>query len=460
MADSPDPWNAPERIGRYQVFPAFARGGTASVHIGRLDGPSGFSRLVAIKRLHVSSEEREQHARRLLEEARLTARIRSPYIIPVHEIIHEDGQLCMVMELVLGVSLAHLLSPSHRSGAGIPPEVATTILSDALRGLHAAHEATGPGGASLELVHRDVSPQNVLVGADGVTRVLDFGIARAVGREPLTRTGEVHGKLAYMAPEQLRGGAVARQADVYAVGVMAWEALTGKRLRRGQTPEAVAAEIGETVPPLVTDGGDLLSDLDAVVREALAPEERRRFATAEAMAIALEEACPPASREEVARFVERVADAEVERLATAMSVAESAAAPSPPLVSTAHISHVPKMNKKARMGLALLGLAAVLLAAVVAIASGTSRPTAPVPDTAAPSSGPSGDTPPASTASVSTAVDEQAPHETAPPPPSATATHARKNPRRVRVPASSNRACTPPFELDSSGNKHYKPGCL
>src|SRR5262249_39427760 len=220
-----------EQVGDYLLFPPFAQGGMASIHLGRLVRGVGFERLVVIKRLHQFIASEPGEAERLLREARLSSRVRSPYVVPTVDVVKTEHELCLVMEFVHGVTLGRLLTLAQERNARVEPAVVISIVGHVLRGLHAAHEATGEGGRPLDLVHRDISPQNVLVGADGLARVLDFGIAKAVG-QGATATNEIRGTFGYMAPEQLRSGSpITRRVDVHAVGVLLWEALTGERLR-------------------------------------------------------------------------------------------------------------------------------------------------------------------------------------------------------------------------------------
>lgn len=180
----------PVKVGRYLLFEPFAAGGTAQVHFGRLLGPAGFSRTFAVKRLHAHLAGNVDFTTMLLDEARLTARIRHPSVVPVFDVLRVAGELLLVMEYFPGVSIARLLSRARRQGVadGVPIPVALALVHDTLAGLQAAHDATNESGQPLEIVHRDVSPQNVLVGTDGLGRVLDFGIAHAAERLQLTRT--------------------------------------------------------------------------------------------------------------------------------------------------------------------------------------------------------------------------------------------------------------------------------
>src|SRR5580692_2033966 len=205
----PEGSTVPVRIvGRYAIYGELASGGMATVHLGRLLGPVGFSRTVAIKRLHEQFAKDPDFVSMFLDEARLCARIKHPNVVPTLDVIAGDRQLLLVMDYVQGESLSRLFRSAVARGERIPLKVTVAIVSGMLHGLHAAHEAKDERGEPLGIVHRDVSPQNVLVGIDGVARVLDFGVAKARGRLHTTQDGRVKGKLSYMAPEQLRSEAV------------------------------------------------------------------------------------------------------------------------------------------------------------------------------------------------------------------------------------------------------------
>ena len=202
----------------------------ATVHLGRSIGTGGFARTVAIKRLHPHLTNDPDFVTMFLDEARITSRIHHPNVVATLDVVRDEGELLLVMEHVLGPSWWTVLRTASQEGRAIPLDIISAVLSGILSGLHAAHEARTENGEPLELVHRDVSPQNALVGNDGVARVVDFGIAKAASRVHSTRDGEVKGKLSYMAPEQIRRLAVDRRADVYSAGVVLWESLTGERL--------------------------------------------------------------------------------------------------------------------------------------------------------------------------------------------------------------------------------------
>jgi len=293
-------------VGRYALYGEIASGGMATVYYGRLIGPVGFSRTVAIKRLHAHFAKDPEFAVMFLDEARLAARIRHPNVVPTLDVVALEGELLLVMDYVQGDSLAQCLRAASTARQPIPLEVVSAIACAVLHGLHAAHEATNEQGEPLAMVHRDVSPQNVLIGADGVPRVLDFGVAKAAGRIQTTREGQLKGKLAYMAPEQLRSdGAVDRRTDVYAAGVVLWETLTRQRLFSGENEGMVIRNVLErrVEPPSAVTAG-VPADLDAITLRAIERDPSRRFASAREMALTLEAAVAVASATRVAEWLE------------------------------------------------------------------------------------------------------------------------------------------------------------
>jgi serine/threonine protein kinase len=316
-------------VGRYALYGELASGGMATVHLGRLIGSVGFSRTVAIKRLHEQFAKDPEFVSMFLDEARLCARIRHPNVVPTLDVIAEDRQLLLVMEYVQGESLSRLHRAAIAKSERIPLNVAVAILSGVLRGLHAAHEAKDERGHPLGIVHRDVSPQNVVVGADGVARVLDFGIAKAKGRLYTTQDGRVKGKLAYMAPEQLRSDPVDRRADIFAASVMAWELVTGKRLFEGASEGATVTKVLlEPIPTPSTvlgrspDSG-VTASLDRIVMHGLERDPKDRFQTAREMADQLEEAVHSATAAQVGKWVESVAAEALHARATRVQEIES-----------------------------------------------------------------------------------------------------------------------------------------
>ena len=281
---------------RYELLGEVASGGMATVYLARMRRPMGFSRLVAIKCMHPQFAKDPSFASMFMDEARLTARLRHPNIVPTLDIVHEDGHLLLVMEYVEGASLAHLLRAAANNGTRIPVPIACAIVHDVLLGLHEAHEAKDDDNAPLAIVHRDVSPQNVLVGIDGLARVLDFGVAKARQNTHHSNDNEIKGKIPYMPPEQLFGEAIDHKVDVYAAGVTLWEALVCERLFDGPSETALVRKISEEpIPEPSTRVSELPPEIDAIVMKALSREAGDRYESALAMAEAIAAVVKPVS---------------------------------------------------------------------------------------------------------------------------------------------------------------------
>jgi serine/threonine protein kinase len=282
-----------------------ARGGMGTVVLARAARGRSFERLVAIKLCHEHLVEDPEFVTMFEDEAKLSALIRHANVVPTLDVGAQGGVPYLVMEYVEGVRVADLLREGELRGARIPPSIVARIVLDALLGLEAAHEAQDLAGEPLHLVHRDVSPQNLLVGSDGVTRLLDFGVAKARARAThTTGQGGFKGKLGYAAPEQLRGESD-RRTDLFAMGVVLWELLAGRRLFRGRTEtETVAALLYGGVPQVEVAAIDP-SKLEALLAAALAREPSDRVPTASRLAH-LMGACFPAiaSPREVQALVE------------------------------------------------------------------------------------------------------------------------------------------------------------
>ncbi|HZU85780.1 MAG TPA: serine/threonine-protein kinase, partial [Polyangiaceae bacterium] len=312
-------------LGRYLVFDEIASGGMATVHFGRLSGPAGFSRVVAIKRLHPNYAKDPDFVAMLLDEARLAARIRHPNVVAMLDIVATGGETLLVMDYVHGESLAKLWRAARAAGEQVDPRVVATIMTGVLHGLHAAHEAKGERGEPLDIVHRDVSPQNILVGADGVARVHDFGVAKAAGRVQTTREGRIKGKLAYMPPEQLHGTSVTRRTDVYAAAVVTWELLTGRRAFGNEHEAAIiTAVLAGTLSPPSRVAPHVPPAFDEVVMRGLHRNPARRYATARDMAVELERCIGIASMSEVSSWVHDHAHKDLVRRALRIAAIEAA----------------------------------------------------------------------------------------------------------------------------------------
>ncbi|WP_437285815.1 protein kinase domain-containing protein [Sorangium sp. So ce406] len=275
--------------GRYESLRAIASGGMATVYLGRAVGAGGFERLVALKMMHPHIAAEPEFVAMFLDEARLAARVRHPNVVATFDLVEDP--LFLVMEYIEGPSLHLLLRTCARAKRPLPLGIALRIFLDVLAGLHAAHELTGSEGEPLHLVHRDVSPQNVLVGIDGVSRITDFGVARAETRLMSTRGNALKGKLAYMAPEQIRAQQIDRRSDVYSAGVVLWEMLTEERLFKADNDGALIAQILQG-PPTGPRGvvPSVPAAIDLICLRALNTDPNDRFPTAAAFAEALEEA--------------------------------------------------------------------------------------------------------------------------------------------------------------------------
>ncbi|HVJ92487.1 MAG TPA: serine/threonine-protein kinase, partial [Labilithrix sp.] len=297
---------APVRVvGRYALYNEIAAGGMATIHLGRLLGPVGFARTVAVKRLHPQFAKDPEFVSMFLDEARLAARVQHPNVVATIDVVATDGELFLIMDYVRGESLSKIVRTCRKQKKLVPPRIAAAIMCGFLHGLHAAHEAKDERGAPLNLVHRDVSPQNVLVGADGVARVLDFGIAKAQGRIQVTRDGQIKGKLAYMPPEQLAGRELTRAVDIYASAVVMWETLTGERLFKGETEAATLAKIlREPVSAPSVVEPSVPKEFDAPLLKALSRDVQRRHPTAKDLARELERCVGMATPTEVGEWVE------------------------------------------------------------------------------------------------------------------------------------------------------------
>ena len=317
------------RVGRYEVDARIATGGMATVHLGRVLGAAGFSRIVAIKRLLPQFAADPEFESMFVAEAQLAARISHPNVVPTLDVVSSEGELLLVMEYVAGESLARL-TVNARAAGDVPQPVALAIICDALHGLHAAHEAKDRHGKPLGIVHRDMSPQNVIVGVDGVSRVIDFGIAKAANSVNITREGMVRGKAAYMAPEQLSCEALTRRTDLYPLGVMLWELLVGDRLFPGGTRPDLIAKVEGRIPRPRSRVPTLSPRLDDIVMRALATSEADRFVTALDMLQALESSAAVAPRSQVAAWVERHAQVALMERAAVLASVESMARSVPP----------------------------------------------------------------------------------------------------------------------------------
>jgi serine/threonine protein kinase len=483
-------------VGRYAVFEEIASGGMASVHYGRLMGPSGFSRTVAIKRLHPHLARDAEFSAMFLDEARVAARVRHPNVVPTLDIVSTDGELFLVMEYVQGESLSRLLRAARKNDAAVPPAVAAAIIVGVLHGLHAAHEAVNERGQPLGIVHRDVSPQNVLVGLDGIPRLVDFGVAKAIGRVQTTRDGQIKGKIAYMAPEQIRGATPTRLVDVYAAAIVFWEMLTGERLFGGDNDVTVLERALHHDPEPPSKKAEGISPaLDAVVLRGLAREPEKRFQTARDMLREIENVTSVASVSKVGEWVESIAgDAIAERAAKVAEIeshsqiralqstppppgASAPAVDNPPTIDVHEaLPSVPPLQRRRRMLATVVG-GVVGVAALVTIAafamhrttgSSAAQPSVTTTASTAPSLAAQATPPETTPAAVATPPETAAPATASASAKPTAVTHppkpAHPHGTIIRQFPTSHAAvkpgCNPPYTIDANGVKQYKVQCL
>jgi serine/threonine-protein kinase len=487
-------------------------------------GAEGFGRTVAVKRLHAHYVKDEEFVTMFMDEAHIVARIRHPNVVPMVDVVQGEQGLFLVMEYVHGESLSRLVRTARKSGEPIPPRIVAAIMSGVLLGLHAAHETKGADGALLGVVHRDVSPQNVIVGADGTARVLDFGIAKAAGRAQVTREGQIKGKLAYMAPEQIRGH-VDRRTDVFAAAVVLWEMLAGRRLHDGMKEVDIVTRVvqGNFAKPSDV-APHLTPEIDAIVLRALSTDPDKRHGSARELALELERKVGLASATEVSEWVERLAHDVLEARSNLVSAMELAAGnltalvsdPPPPLAlraeafpgvaipvdldplslphqevpsTSAVFAHAHTSNgasvatgpdrRATPVALAFIVISCVL--ALVGMLLGAyallRRPATPTPaGSSSVSRSPSASAPaPASATLPSTAPTSRA--DTAPVTlPAVRAASASSSAAPAPPPTSARPAplgqgaappvrkpapsCDPPYTIDEVGHRHYKPECM
>jgi hypothetical protein len=487
------------RLGRYLLHGKIAQGGMATVHFGRLVGEGGFSRVVAIKRMGSHLAEDPEFRAMFLDEARLASRIRHPNVISTIDVGSSEEGLFLVMEYVAGESLASLLRASSARGVRIPVPIALRILIDTLYGLHAAHTATDEGGRPLDIVHRDVSPQNILVAVDGLARVLDFGIAKAAGSSHTTRDGQLKGKFRYMAPEQVSDKSVSPRTDVYSAAVVLWETLTGEHLFGASNDAAVVARVLEgVIPPPSKRVPTLPKELDALVQRGLARDPDERFGSALEMAEALEAFGGAATARQVGVWVEDVAGEVLQRRREQIAQADALGAdPTQPvhradLVTQTHTFDlepgpvpfaaavaVPERSlhtqhsqrSRSRWPWAILAAVALMalagfelmktrdpgLPAAIASSSPPPEPSAAIPpkapDVAAASAVVAPSASPSPPSESTAAALPSAPRANPAPPSARSGGHPKSS-------AATKPSCTPPYFEDPSGIRRVKPECL
>ena len=302
-------------LGRYELLFRVAAGGMAEVYAARDTTGVGVRKLYAVKRILPHLAEDELFITMLVDEGCLAAHITSPHVVQTYDLArHDDDSLYIVMEFVRGVSLRHLLGLVHKSDARMPVSIATSIVHQIARGLHDAHEARQPTGEPLGIIHRDVSPHNILIGVDGRARITDFGVARALQRRTITSAGQLKGKIGYLAPEQV-SGTVDRRADIFALGIVAWELFTGERLFKAETSNELLNQVRNKEIPSITEvRSDLPKAITAPIDKALSRSPDERHDTALELATELFTADVMATTEAFSTYVKELAEEELTRI--------------------------------------------------------------------------------------------------------------------------------------------------
>jgi len=299
----------PQPFGKYTLIRPLASGGMAELFLAHQAGAGGFEKEVVVKRLLASHAENVDFVKMFLDEARIAARLTHPNIAQIFELGEYDGQHYIAMEYVPGVDLRRLCSQGIAAGDFLPLQHALRIVAEVCDALAYAHGRTDTNGVPLGIVHRDISPTNVLVTLEGGVKLVDFGIAKASNNLAVTRTGQIKGKFGYMSPEQVAGGVVDARSDVFAVGINLYELTLGRRLFRGESEVETLNDIENArVPPPSTISPDYPPALERVVMKALARSPDARYASARALHAALEEVIaqlgPRSTRGTLAHYVQ------------------------------------------------------------------------------------------------------------------------------------------------------------
>jgi eukaryotic-like serine/threonine-protein kinase len=345
---------------RYELLYPFAEGGMATVWVARVQGKHGFEKLVAVKTIlpHLAGD--RGFRTMFLDEAAIASRIRHPNVADIDDLGEESGTLYMVLEWITGDSWSRLYQAMAKKGHAFPLDALLRIAADACAGLHAAHELRGEDGALLNVVHRDVSPQNILVATSGITKVIDFGIAKALDRAAEeTRTGTLKGKLLYAAPEQVKGRSLDRRADIWAMGTILYHYLSGQLPYEGKNDLATLKNVtsGRRPAPLPDS---VPAHVASVVMTALSPLPEGRYPTALDMQRAIEAAISrPTTPTDVASLVTTYLADRIESrrqdLAEALAEAAERAGPRP---SRARLGSYPELLPPAHILEAIAGRSA------------------------------------------------------------------------------------------------------
>jgi eukaryotic-like serine/threonine-protein kinase len=281
----------PRAFGRYQLFERIGVGGMAEIFLARASTELGASRLVVVKQMLPQLSDNDQFADLLIQEAKLAARLNHTNVVQVFDLGRHEGVLFIAMEYIEGFDLNELLRRCARTRIPLPIPFALMIVSEALRGLDYAHRRCNDAGESIGLVHRDVSPSNVLISFEGEVKLCDFGIARANDMAEALPEEVIKGKAGYMSPEQARGDPVDARSDIFSIGIILWELMAGRRLYKPQPggPGLLQLAREACIPPLPSRGLLQEPQLDAIVTRALQHDPAQRFASAQLMLRHLED---------------------------------------------------------------------------------------------------------------------------------------------------------------------------
>jgi len=424
---------ANRNFGRYELLLKMGAGGMATIYLGRTCGLQGFEKRVVIKKIHDHLADEKQFVDMFMDEARISAMIHHPNVVQIFDLGSIDEALFIAMEYVEGVDLAQLLNAAFRMDRStFGWDFAVRIVADSAAGLHAAHELTDTSGKNIGLVHRDVSPQNILVSYGGHVKIVDFGIAYAAEKISQTQTGTLKGKLAYMSPEQSRGETLDRRSDVFALGIVLFEAVCRRRLFRSKTEAETLLRVSAAdVPRPSLIRPEIPEDLEEIILKALQGDRNLRYQTAQELQRALEELLASKAMvvgsTQIGELMTRLfhdqklireqhlrEQSELSTVGQALqfdaqdSIQEAASATANNVVSTQE-SEVPQHPRRLATALPLvigvIGILAVIIATVVVVMHlGTSaprpaksaeeprsQPPAPQPDTGMPALRPSAD---------------------------------------------------------------------
>jgi hypothetical protein len=288
---APAAWHQGLTVGRYSLLSRIAVGGMAEIWLARQLGPKGFEKFIVIKRILDGLGTDPEFVTMFLDEARIAAQLNHPHIVQIFDLGEEAGAFYIAMEYLPGENLANVVRAGERQKKPLPIPLAVRIIADAAEGLAYAHVRKGPDGKLLGIVHRDMSPHNLIITDDGLVKVVDFGIAKATNRESQTMAGHVKGKLSYMSPEQARGEPLDGRSDVFSLGILLFEMVTGSRLFHYPDPlaalQAVASE--EPLPLAHERSPEVPESLSRIIAQALARNQEVRYASARQFHVALEE---------------------------------------------------------------------------------------------------------------------------------------------------------------------------